>query len=55
MKSFEHGLYVGPGGAFLALLVDAYNKYGAAVITTLTIAYLLLGIRNRWLNKKDDK
>lgn len=55
MKNYEHGALVGPGGAILAVIVDNFNRYGAAIITTLTIIYLLLGIRNRWKNSKDDK
>lgn len=53
MKLFDHHYAVATGGGLLAWAIRAINEYGAAVITVLTIIYLILGIRNRWTNKKD--
>ena len=40
-------------GGLVAHIVRLINEYGAALITVLTIVYLVLGIRNRWKNRKD--
>jgi len=54
LKFFDHYLAVATSGGLLAWLVRAINEYGSAVITILTVTYLVLGIRNRWTNKKAD-